>query len=109
MLVDVYDVMVMRSMDTHIKVTVPQHEAEILRLVHGDEGVQLLDREPVGKMEVGAVYEERERLNMKYGMKNADTPWVSVLYPSDAALKKALGVGDGPGAESRGRGRKADA
>ena len=93
MKVALYSLLVLRGMHTHIPVTVPRHEADLLRAVHGADGVELLAPEPVGSMAVAAVYEERERLRMKYGMKNADTAWVDAVYPSDTALAQALDEG----------------
>lgn len=93
MKIALFALMVYRSMDTHLSVTVPRHEADLLAAVHGSEGVELLSQEPVGFFEVGAVYEERDRLRFKYGMKNADTSWVDAVYPNDTALIAAVKAG----------------
>ena len=85
MKVYLFTLLVRRSMYTEVPVTVPRHEADLLRAVHSGN-VDLLDEEPVGFFEVGAVYEERDRLRFKYGMKNADTSWVDAVYPNDTAL-----------------------
>ncbi len=92
MKVALFTVMVLRSMDTHIEVTVPAHEVDLLRAVHGAEGVAA-ESVPVGELELGAVHEERYRLAAKYGMKNADTAWVDAVYPNDTALVKAVQMG----------------
>ena len=92
MKVYLFALLVRRSMYTEVPVTVPRHEADLLRAVHSGD-VELLDEEPVGFFEVGTVYEERDRLRMKYGMKNADTAWVDAVYPSDTALAQALDEG----------------
>ena len=93
MKIALFALMVYRSMDTHLSVTVPRYEADLLAAVHGSEGVELLSQEPVGFFEVGAVYEERDRLRFKYGMKNADTSWVDAVYPNDTALIAAVKAG----------------
>lgn len=90
--VALFTVMVLRSMDTHIEVTVPAHEVDLLRAVHGAEGVAA-ESVPVGELELGSVHEERYRLAAKYGMKNADTAWVDAVYPNDTALVKAAQMG----------------
>ena len=92
MKVYLFTLLVRRSMYTEVPVTVPRHEADLLRAVHSGD-VDLLDDEPVGFFEVGAVYEERDRLRMKYGMKNADTSWVDAVYPNDTALIAAVKAG----------------
>ena len=63
MKVYLFALLVRRSMYTVVPVTVPRHEADLLRAVHSGD-VDLLDEEPVGFFEVGAVYEERDRLRM---------------------------------------------
>ena len=92
MKVYLFTLLVRRSMYTEVPVTVPRHEADLLRAVHSGD-VDLLDDEPVGFFEVGAVYEERDRLRFKYGMKNADTSWVDAVYPNDTALIAAVKAG----------------
>ena len=92
MKVYLFTLLVRRSMYTEVPVTVPRHEADLLRAVHSGD-VDLLDEEPVGFFEVGAVYEERDRLRFKYGMKNADTSWVDAVYPNDTALIAAVKAG----------------
>ena len=92
MKVYLFTLSVRRSMYTEVPVTVPRHEADLLRAVHSGD-VDLLDEEPVGFFEVGAVYEERDRLRFKYGMKNADTSWVDAVYPNDTALIAAVKAG----------------
>ena len=92
MKVYLFALLVRRSMYTEVPVTVPRHEADLLRAVHSGD-VELLDEEPVGFFEVGAVYEERDRLRFKYGMKNADTSWVDAVYPNDTALIAAVKAG----------------
>ena len=92
MKVYLFALLVRRSMYTEVPVTVPRHEADLLRAVHSGD-VDLLDEEPVGFFEVGAVYEERDRLRFKYGMKNADTSWVDAVYPNDTALIAAVKAG----------------
>ena len=92
MKVYLFTLLVRRSMYTEVPVTVPRHEADLLRAVHSGD-VDLLDDEPVGFFEVGAVYEERDRLRLKYGMKNADTSWVDAVYPNDTALIAAVKAG----------------
>ena len=92
MKVYLFALLVRRSMYTEVPVTVPRHEADLLRAVHSGN-VDLLDEEPVGFFEVGAVYEERDRLRFKYGMKNADTSWVDAVYPNDTALIAAVKAG----------------
>ena len=93
MKISLFTLMVYRSMDTHLRVSVPRHEADLLAAVHGSEGVELLSQEPVGAFELGTVAEERDRLRFKYGMKNADTSWVDAVYPSDTALIAAVKAG----------------
>ena len=63
MKVYLFTLLVRRSMYTEVPVTVPRHEADLLRAVHSGD-VDLLEDEPVGFFEVGAVYEERDRLRM---------------------------------------------
>ena len=92
MKVYLFALLVRRSMYTEVPVTVPRHEADLLRAVHSGD-VDLLEDEPVGFFEVGAVYEERDRLRFKYGMKNADTSWVDAVYPNDTALIAAVKAG----------------
>ena len=92
MKVYLFTLLVRRSMYTEVPVTVPRHEADLLRAVHSGD-VDLLEDEPVGFFEVGAVYEERDRLRFKYGMKNADTSWVDAVYPNDTALIAAVKAG----------------
>lgn len=67
MKVYLFALLVRRSMYTEVPVTVPRHEADLLRAVHSGD-VDLLEDEPVGFFEVGAVYEERDRLRIKYGV-----------------------------------------
>ena len=53
----------------------------------------MLSQESVCFFEVGAVYDDRDRLRFKYGMKNADTSWVDAVYPNDTALIAAVKAG----------------
>ena len=93
MKIALFALMVYRSMDTHLSVTVPRHEADLLAAVHGSEGVELLSQEPVGFFEVGAVYEERDRLRMKYGVNSQGVEWADAVYPNDTALAQAIHAG----------------
>ena len=93
MKISLFDLMVSRSMDTHLRVSVPRHEADLLAAVHGSEGIELLSQDPVGAFELGTVAEERDRLHFKYGMKNSDTSWVDAVYPNDTALIAAVKAG----------------
>lgn len=94
MLLNLYAVLVRRSMDTSVVAEVPRHEAELLRSVHGADGVALLhEGAPVGSFAVGAVFEERDRLAAKYGLKAPDVLWVDAVFPNDGALEKALAAG----------------
>ena len=93
MKISLFALMVYRSIDTHLRVAVPRHEADLLASVHGSESIELLSQDPVGAFELGTVAEERDRLRFKYGMKNADTSWVDAVYPSDAALIAAVKAG----------------
>ena len=91
MKVYLFTLLVRRSMYTEVPVTVPRHEADLLRAVHSD--VDLLDEEPVGFFEVGAVYEERDRLRMKYGVNSQGVEWADAVYPNDTALAQAIHAG----------------
>lgn len=94
MLVYLYALLVRRNIDTAVRVEVPRHEAEILRAVHGSESVELLQAEPVGTFAVSEHgYEERERLNAKYGMRSPDTGWTDFMFPSDVMLMQAVAAG----------------
>jgi hypothetical protein len=79
-------------MYTEVPVIVPRHEADLLRAVHSGN-VDLLDEEPVGFFEVGAVYEERDRLRMKYGVNSQGVEWADAVYPNDTALAQAIHAG----------------
>lgn len=109
MQVYLYDLMVLRSMHTQVQTTVPRHEADLLRAVHGADGVELLAPEPVGSMAVAAVYEERERLRLKYGTNETGTSWVDAVYPNDTALAQAMEAGavEAQAANRSARGKKA--
>ncbi len=97
MLVYLYALLVRRNIDTAVRVEVPRHEAEILRAVHGSESVELLQAEPVGTFAVSEHgYEERERLNAKYGMRSPDTGWTDFMFPSDVLLMQAVAAGAAP-------------
>lgn len=61
-------IMVLRSMETEIKVTVPKYEAEVLSVIYPEGSLRLLSKEPVGYMEVIDAASERERLRIKYGV-----------------------------------------
>ena len=92
MKVYLFALLVRRSMYTEVPVTVPRHEADLLRAVHSGD-VELLDEEPVGFFEVGAVYEERDRLRMKYGVNSQGVEWADAVYPNDTALAQAIHAG----------------
>ena len=92
MKVYLFALLVRRSMYTEVPVTVPRHEADLLRAVHSGN-VDLLDEEPVGFFEVGAVYEERDRLRMKYGVNSQGVEWADAVYPNDTALAQAIHAG----------------
>ena len=92
MKVYLFALLVRRSMYTEVPVTVPRHEADLLRAVHSGN-VDLLDEEPVGFFEVGAVYEERDRLRMKYGVNSQGMEWADAVYPNDTALAQAIHAG----------------
>ena len=92
MKVYLFTLLVCRSMYTEVPVTVPRHEADLLRAVHSGD-VDLLDEEPVGFFEVGAVYEERDRLRMKYGVNSQGVEWADAVYPNDTALAQAIHAG----------------
>ena len=92
MKVYLFALLVRRSMYTEVPVTVPRHEADLLRAVHSGD-VDLLDEEPVGFFEVGAVYEERDRLRMKYGVNSQGVEWADAVYPNDTALAQAIHAG----------------
>lgn len=92
MKVYLFTLLVRRSMYTEVPVTVPRHEADLLRAVHSGD-VDLLDEEPVGFFEVGAVYEERDRLRMKYGVNSQGVEWADAVYPNDTALAQAIHAG----------------
>ncbi len=92
MKVYLFTLLVRRSMYTEVPVTVPRHEADLLRAVHSGN-VDLLDEEPVGFFEVGAVYEERDRLRMKYGVNSQGVEWADAVYPNDTALAQAIHAG----------------
>ena len=92
MKVYLFTLLVRRSMYTEVPVTVPRHEADLLRAVHSGN-VDLLDEEPVGFFEVGAVYEERDRLRMKYGVNSHGVEWADAVYPNDTALAQAIHAG----------------
>ena len=87
-----FALLVRRSMYTEVPVTVPRHEADLLRAVHSGD-VELLDEEPVGFFEVGTVYEERDRLRMKYGVNSQGVEWADAVYPNDTALAQAIHAG----------------
>lgn len=92
MKVYLFALLVRRSMYTEVPVTVPRHEADLLRAVHSGD-VDLLEDEPVGFFEVGAVYEERDRLRMKYGVNPQGVEWADAVYPNDTALAQAIHAG----------------
>lgn len=92
MKVYLFTLLVRRSMYTEVPVTVPRHEADLLRAVHSGD-VDLLEDEPVGFFEVGAVYEERDRLRMKYGVNSQGVEWADAVYPNDTALAQAIHAG----------------
>ena len=92
MKVYLFSLLVRRSMYTEVPVTVPRHEADLLRAVHSGD-VDLLEDEPVGFFEVGAVYEERDRLRMKYGVNSQGVEWADAVYPNDTALAQAIHAG----------------
>lgn len=92
MKVYLFALLVRRSMYTEVPVTVPRHEADLLRAVHSGD-VDLLDEEPVGFFEVGTVYEERDRLRMKYGVNSQGVEWADAVYPNDTALAQAIRAG----------------
>ena len=92
MKVYLFSLLVRRSMYTEVPVIVPRHEADLLRAVHSGN-VDLLDEEPAGFFEVGAVYEERHRLRMKYGVNSQGVEWADAVYPNDTALAQAIHAG----------------
>ena len=92
MKVYLFALLVRRSMYTEVPVTVPRHEADLLRAVHSGD-VELLDEEPVGFFEVGTVYEERDRLRIKYGVNSHGVEWADAVYPNDTALAQAIHAG----------------
>ena len=98
MKVYLFSLLVRRSMYTEVPVIVPRHEADLLRAVHSGN-VDLLDEEPVGFFEVGAVYEERDRLRMKYGVNSQGVEWADAVYPNDTALAQAIHAGAVSGQE----------
>lgn len=72
MLLKMFDVLVVRGMETEIPVCVPRHEAELLAMIHGADGMRLRSEEPAGALEFADVQDERERLRLKYGLKAED-------------------------------------
>ena len=90
MLLKMFDVLVVRGMETEITVCVPRHEAELMVMIHGADGMRLRSEEPAGVLEFGDVRDERERLRLKYGLKTEDAYWVDVLYPSDLSLSEMM-------------------
>ena len=90
MLLKMFNVLVVRGMETEIPVCVPRHEAELLAMIHGADGMRLRSEEPAGVLEFGDVRDERERLRLKYGLKTEDAYWVDVLYPSDLSLSEMM-------------------
>lgn len=90
MLLKMFDVLVVRGMETEIPACVPRHEAELMAMIHGADGMRLRSEEPAGVLEFGDVRDERERLRLKYGLKTEDAYWVDVLYPSDISLSEMM-------------------
>ena len=90
MLLKMFDVLVVRGMETEIPACVPRHEAELMAMIHGADGMRLRSKEPAGVLEFGDVRDERERLRLKYGLKTEDAYWVDVLYPSDLSLSEMM-------------------
>ncbi|OAM25903.1 hypothetical protein A7P95_10900 [Eikenella longinqua] len=90
MLLKMFDVLVLRGMETEIPATVPRHEAELLAMIHGSDAVKLRSEAPAGVLEFADVRDERERLRLKYGLKTEDAYWADVLYPSDLSLGEAM-------------------
>jgi hypothetical protein len=90
MLLKMFDVLVVRGMETEIPVCVPRHEAELMAMIHGADGMRLRSEEPAGVLEFGDVRDERERLRLKYGLKAEDAYWVDALYPSDLSLSEMM-------------------
>ena len=112
MLLKMFDILVVRGMETEIPVCVPRHEAELMAMIHGADGMRLRSEEPAGVLEFGDVQDERERLRLKYGLKTEDAYWVDVLYPSDLSLSEMMqrGVAELPAeASNEGGGDEADA
>ena len=68
MLLKMFDVLVVRGMETEIPACVPRHEAELMAMIHGADGMRLRSEEPAGVLEFGDVRDERERLRLKYGL-----------------------------------------
>ena len=101
MLLKMFDVLVVRGMETEIPACVPRHEAELMAMIHGADGMRLRSEEPAGVLEFGDVRDERERLRLKYGLKTEDAYWVDALYPSEGGGNEA----DAPKQNKRG-GRK---
>lgn len=90
MLLKMFDVLVVRGMDVEIPACVPRHEAELLAMIHGSDGLRLRSEEPAGALEFADVRDERERLRMKYGLQTEKVYWVDALYPSDLSLTEAM-------------------
>lgn len=59
------DLMVTRDSMTHVPITVPAHEVEVLMALHGQENVRVLESSP-GATEIDPDA-EGERLTQKYG------------------------------------------
>ncbi len=93
MKVNLFAVMVLRSMDTHLQVAVPHHEIELLAAVHGSDAVGVLSQDAVGELTLGAVFEERDRLRAKYGATQQGVPFVDAVYPNDSVLIAAAKAG----------------
>lgn len=83
--------LIIRSMDCHIQATVPKYESEILHAVHGDDSVvENDDAQDAGVFEIESPESERERLRLKYGLKNQETFWVDYLFPRQAEFAQAV-------------------
>ena len=90
MFLKMFNALVVRGMETEIPVCVPRHEADLLAMIHGADGMRLRSEESAGVLEFGDVRDECECLRLKYGLKTEDAYWVDALYPSDLSLTEAM-------------------
>lgn len=94
MKVKLFQFIVMRSIDFHIPVAVPEYEAEILQSIHGEERVTRQSENHIGVFEVDSIDTERERLRMKYGLKDKDNFWVDYLFKRQSELEEAVNLAE---------------